>query len=61
MLVNQIKSDTQTPMNPTTNYGISKKLAEQALQELISDSFKVAIVYTTNYLWATLPRKFPTG
>ncbi len=28
--------DTETPMNPTTNYGISKKFAEQALQELIS-------------------------
>ncbi|KTE93962.1 UDP-glucose 4-epimerase, partial [Staphylococcus aureus] len=37
------KVDTQTPMNPTTNYGISKKFSEQGLQELIRDSFKEEI------------------
>ncbi|MCS5348547.1 NAD-dependent epimerase/dehydratase family protein [Staphylococcus aureus] len=34
----------QTPIKPTTNYGISKMFAEQALLEMVSDTFKVAIV-----------------
>ncbi|MGJ9667884.1 capsular polysaccharide type 5/8 biosynthesis epimerase CapN [Staphylococcus aureus] len=50
--------DTQTPMNPTTNYGISKKFAEQALQELISDSFKVAIVRPPMIYGAHCPGNF---
>ena len=45
-------------MNPTTNYGISKKFAEQALQELISDSFKVAIVRPPMIYGAHCPGNF---
>ena len=33
-----------TPLNPTDNYGISKKHAEEGLQKLWDDQFKVAIV-----------------
>ena len=34
----------ETPLNPTDNYGISKKYAEEGLQKLADDQFKVAIV-----------------
>lgn len=37
-----INKDTQ--LNPTDNYGISKKHAEEGLQKLSDDQFKVAIV-----------------
>ncbi len=57
-LVESDQIDTQTPMNPTTNYGISKKFAEQALQELISDSFKVAIVRPPMIYGAHCPGNF---
>ena len=33
-----------TPLNPTDNYGISKKHAEEGLEKLRDDHFKVAIV-----------------
>ena len=33
-----------TPLNPTDNYGISKKKAEEGLQELRDDHFKVAVL-----------------
>ena len=33
-----------TPLNPTDNYGISKKHAEEGLQKLQDEQFKVAIV-----------------
>ena len=33
-----------TPLNPTDNYGISKKRAEEGLQKLRDEQFKVAIV-----------------
>ena len=33
-----------TPLNPTDNYGISKKKAEEGLQPLRDDRFKVAIL-----------------
>ena len=33
-----------TPLNPTDNYGISKKHAEESLQKLQDDWFKVAIL-----------------
>lgn len=33
-----------TPLNPTDNYGISKKHAEESLSELREDSFRVAIL-----------------
>ena len=33
-----------TPLNPTDNYGISKKHAEESLQKLQDDHFKVAIL-----------------
>ena len=33
-----------TPLNPTDNYGISKKNAEESLQKLQDDHFKVAIL-----------------
>ena len=33
-----------TPLNPTDNYGISKKNAEEGLQKLQDDHFKIAIV-----------------
>ena len=33
-----------TPLNPTDNYGISKKHAEESLQKLRDDQFRLAIV-----------------
>jgi len=33
-----------TPLNPTDNYGISKKKAEKGLQELQDDHFRIAIL-----------------
>ena len=33
-----------TPLNPTDNYGISKKHAEEGLQKLGDDQFRIAIV-----------------
>lgn len=34
----------ETPLNPSDNYGISKKKAEEGLQKLRDDQFRVAIV-----------------
>ena len=36
--------DKDTPLNPTDNYGISKKRAEEGLQNLRDDHFKVAVL-----------------
>ncbi len=33
-----------TPLNPTDNYGISKKMAEESLSQLRSDNFRLAIL-----------------
>lgn len=33
-----------TPLSPTDNYGISKKKAEEGLQKLCSDAFRVAVL-----------------
>lgn len=41
---NVVMITEDTPLNPTDNYGISKKNAEESLQKLQDDQFKVAIV-----------------
>ena len=33
-----------TPLNPTDNYGVSKKKAEEGIQALASESFRVAVL-----------------
>lgn len=33
-----------TPLNPTDNYGVSKKMAEESLQKLADDGFQLAVL-----------------